>query len=159
MPLLKEQLKLFAVNPIFLSCVCSWCCAQFIKTLLALLYNRVKSLPELIEMMFWRTGGLPSSHSAIVTALCTAIGFSDGINSSTFVLALCFCLVVIRDAVGVRRASGIQAKKLNQIGLTLKERDVCDYSPVKEVHGHTPLEVIVGIVLGFSIALAFSLLK
>jgi uncharacterized protein len=154
----REQLKLFFMNPVFLSCICSWFCAQFMKTIISLCYGRIHSFTELFEMMFWRTGSLPSSHSAIVSALCTAIAFHSGINSDVFVLSLCFFLVTIRDALGVRRANGIQAKKLNEIGKALDSQRLIQYKSMKEVQGHTPLEVFVGCLLGFSIGLAFFVL-
>ncbi|MBP3710590.1 MAG: divergent PAP2 family protein [Treponema sp.] len=160
MPLsVKEQLKLLLVNPVFLSCICSWFCAQFLKTIIALIYNRIKNLPDLFEMMFWRTGSLPSSHSAIVAALCTSIGFHSGFHSDLFILSLCFLLITVRDALGVRRANGIQARRLNEIGKELDSKKIINYAPIKEVQGHTPLEVMVGLLLGFSIGLALSLLQ
>lgn len=154
----KTQLKLLVANPVFLSCVCSWFCAQFMKTIIALCYGRIHSLGELFEMMTWRTGGLPSSHSATVTSLCACIGFRRGLDSDVFILSFCFLLVTVRDALGVRRASGIQARRINEIGRALSEKGVADYEPIKEVNGHSPLEVFAGCLLGFSIALAFSLL-
>jgi uncharacterized protein len=154
----REQLKLFFMNPVFLSCICSWFCAQFMKTIISLCYGRIHRFTELFEMMFWRTGSLPSSHSAMVSALCTAIAFHSGINSDVFVLSLCFFLVTIRDALGVRRANGIQAKKLNEIGKALDSQRLIQYKSMKEVQGHTPLEVFVGCLLGFSIGLAFFVL-
>ena len=98
---------------------------------------------------------MPSSHSALVVSLTTAIAFREGLNSSVFILSSFFALVVIRDALGVRRAAGLQAKALNQLGKELNARYGTSYRPVKEVHGHTPAEVAVGSVLGFCIALAF----
>ena len=110
--------------------------------------------------MVWRTGGMPSSHSALVTSLCVTIGFRHGIQSDLFIFALCFFLVVIRDAFGVRRSSGIQAKKLNEIGNELKENNIIkNYKALKEVDGHTPMEVLCGCLLGFLVGLSFSLLK
>ena len=74
-------------------------------------------------------------------------------------LSLCFFLIVIRDAFGVRRSSGIQAQQLNKIGRELSEKKVIDeYNSIKEVNGHTPKEVLCGCILGFYIGLAFSLL-
>ena len=101
---------------------------------------------------------MPSSHSSLVTALCTSIGFKHGVTSDIFLLALAFMLVVIRDAVGVRRSSGIQAKTLNELGNQLKEKNLVDFKPVKEVQGHKPLEVIMGCLLGVFIGTAFSTL-
>lgn len=155
----REQFRLFLTNPVFLSCIFSWFCAQFLKTVINLCYRRIHSIGELFEMLLWRTGGLPSSHSALVSSLCTTIAFRDGLNSDIFILSLCFFLVTIRDAVGVRRASGVQAKKLNEIGKTLDEKKVLEYKPIKEVQGHTPMEVAIGVLLGFFVGLAFSVLE
>ena len=110
--------------------------------------------------MLWRTGGMPSSHSALVTSLCVTIAFRNGLHSDLFIFSLCFFLVVIRDAFGVRRSSGIQAKKINEIGNDLKEKGIIEnYKPLKEVDGHTPMEVLCGCLLGFFVGLSFSLLK
>jgi acid phosphatase family membrane protein YuiD len=74
-------------------------------------------------------------------------------------LSLVFFMVTIRDAVGVRRANGIQARVLNTLGKKLVEKGVIDFVPVKEVQGHTPAEVAIGCLLGFFIGLGFCLLK
>ena len=155
-----EQFALFIKNPIFLACIFSWLGAQFIKAAIKLIYGNIHSIGELFEVMLWRTGGMPSSHSALVTSLCVTIAFRHGLHSDLFIFALCFFLVVIRDAFGVRRSSGIQAKKLNQIGNELKEKDIVEnYKPLKEVDGHTPMEVLCGCLFGFLVGLSFSLLK
>ena len=93
-------------------------------------------------------GGMPSSHSATVVALATLIGKSEGFGSPIFALALIFALVVMYDAAGVRRAAGKQAKLLNKIvetpglsGVEVSERLV-------EVLGHSPIQVIVGAIIG-----------
>ena len=154
-----EQLGKLCSSPSFLSCVFSWFCAQFIKTLINLFTGKVHSVGELLELLIWRTGGMPSSHSSIVACLVTTIGFSEGITSNTFILSFVFFLVVIRDAVGVRRANGIQANVLNRLGHELKDKElIAEYKKIKEVQGHTPMEVIVGIILGFFIGVGFSVL-
>ncbi len=159
LPSFKEQIYLFFRNQVLLSCIFSWLGAQFIKTAINLIYGRIHSLGELFEMMIWRTGGMPSSHSALVTSLCTTIGFRDGLHSDIFMLSLCFFLIVIRDAFGVRRSSGLQAKKLNEIGKELADNKTIEkYESLKEVNGHTPMEVICGCIFGFFMGLAFSLL-
>lgn len=154
----KNQLTAFLTQPILLSCVFSWLSAQLIKTLIALFSGKIHSVKEMFELLFWRTGGMPSSHSALVATLSTTIGFRDGIDSDIFILSLAFFLVTIRDAVGVRRASGIQATELNKLGTTLSEKGIVKFKPIKEVHGHKPAEVAMGCVLGFFIGLAFSIL-
>ena len=160
LPNIKEQFRLFLINPIFLSCVFSWLGAQFLKTAINLIYGRIHSVSNLLENMIWRTGGMPSSHSALVSSLCTTIAFRNGLNSDICVFSLCFFLVTIRDAFGVRHSSGIQAKKINEIGAELENNKVIsEYKKIKEVNGHTPMEVLCGCFLGFFIGLAFSVLK
>ena len=102
----KEQLRLFFSNPVFLACIFSWFCAQLIKTCIKLFSGKVHSVRELFELMFWRTGSMPSSHAALVSTLCTTVGFRSGINSDVFMLSFGLFLITIRDAVGVRRANG-----------------------------------------------------
>lgn len=160
MPGKYEQFINFLTNPIFLSGLFSWLGAQLLKTFINLLYGRIKSLKQLFEYMVWKTGGMPSSHSALVTSVTTAIGFNDGINSSVFMVSMIVTFITIRDAVGVRRSSGMQAHKLNDIGKELESKNVIEeYKPIKEVDGHTPMQVILGALLGFLIGLSMSLLK
>ncbi|MBQ2551957.1 MAG: divergent PAP2 family protein, partial [Treponema sp.] len=148
----KEQIISFIRNPVLLSCIFSWLSAQFIKTLINLFSGKIHSVQELFELLIWRTGGMPSSHSALVATLCTTIAFRSGINSDVFLLSLGFFMVTIRDAVGVRRANGIQAKIINKIGRSLAEKKLIDdFKPVKEVNGHTPAEVAIGCLIGFFI--------
>lgn len=100
-------------------------------------------------------GGMPSSHSAVVTSLATLIGKNIGVGTPMFAMALIFAFVVMYDAAGVRRAAGKQARLLNKIvetpglsGLEVSERLV-------EVLGHTPLQVVVGAVIGVVAGLLF----
>ncbi len=155
----RDQIRAFFTNPILLACLSSWLTAQLIKTLIKLFSGKVHSLSQLFELLFWQTGGMPSSHSAFVTCLCTTIGFRSGINDNVFYLSLGFLFVTIRDALGVRRASGIQAKMINKIGKNLSEKELMEFKPIKEVQGHTPAEVAIGVIIGFFIGLAFSVLK
>lgn len=160
LPTFAKQIILLLTNPVFLACVFSWLGAQFLKTVIEILYGRIHSFSELFECLIWRTGGMPSSHSALVSALTTTIGFRNGINSDLFILSFCFFFITIRDSFGVRHSSGLQAKKINEFGNELKDKKILnEYKPIKEVNGHTPLQVILGIVLGVLVGLAFSLLK
>ena len=153
------QLQVLLSSPVFLACVSSWLCAQFIKTIIKLLSGSVHSLSELFELLFWRTGSMPSSHSSITSCLCTTIGYRSGLDSDIFILSLVFFLVTIRDAVGVRRANGMQARRLNEIGDILKERNLFeDFKKLKEDKGHSPMEAFVGSLLGFFIGIAFCVL-
>lgn len=98
-------------------------------------------------------GGMPSSHSAVVTSLATMIGKTNGIQSPIFAMSVVFAFIVMYDAAGVRRAAGKQAKLLNKIvetpgltGVEVSERLV-------EVLGHTPTQVLVGAIIGILIGL------
>lgn len=103
---------------------------------------------------------MPSSHSALVVSLTTCIGFRSGINSDVFMLAAAFMFVTVRDALGVRRSSGIQANMINRLGHQLERKNIIEeYKPIKEVQGHKPAEVFIGCLLGFLIGVAFSVLK
>jgi acid phosphatase family membrane protein YuiD len=155
---IKNQIHQIFTSPVFLSCITSWFFAQLIKTLIKLLTGKVSSIKQLFNMLFWQTGGMPSSHSALVVSVSTSIGVRWGISSDFFILALCFALVVVRDALGVRRASGIQAKAINEIGEDLEGKGIIRFKPIKVVYGHRPIEVIVGCLLGFFIGLAFTTL-
>ena len=102
---------------------------------------------------------MPSSHSAVTSCITTCIGFESGVDSTIFVLGFVFFVVTIRDALGVRRANGIQARRLNEIGEILKENNMYDdFVKLKEVNGHTPIEVFVGTLLGIFVGVAFSVL-
>lgn len=149
-----EGIELFS-NPIFLSAIFSLLIAQFLKSVVNIFRARTRSFRDVLTTFFWKTGGMPSSHSALAVSIATAIAIREGPDTSIFILSLFFSLVVIRDALGVRRASGLQARALNQLGKELGARLGIAYRPVKEVHGHNPPEVIVGSLLGFFIALAF----
>ncbi|XP_072971190.1 uncharacterized protein [Typha angustifolia] len=99
------------------------------------------------------SGGMPSSHSATVTALAVAIGFHDGFGSSLFATAIILACVVMYDASGVRLHAGRQAEVLNQIVYELpSEHPLAETRPLRELLGHTPPQVIAGGVLGFVVA-------
>jgi acid phosphatase family membrane protein YuiD len=145
-------------NPVFLSALTSWFLAQLIKAIIVLLRSPRRTAREITLTLLWRTGGMPSSHSSLVAALATAVAFEEGIGSTLFVVTFCVAIIVIRDSLGVRRSSGLQARTLNQLGKDLSEKIGINYFPVKEIQGHSPLEVLVGALLGLFIAVAFAVL-
>ena len=98
-------------------------------------------------------GGMPSSHSAIVMGLTTGIGRIDGLASPLFAIALIFSFVVMYDAAGVRRAAGRQAAILNRLVEDLVAMRGIREERLRELLGHTPVEVIVGAVLGILVGL------
>ncbi len=141
-------------NPIFLSALFSLLIAQFIKAIITIIRARNADLREAMFVFFWRTGGMPSSHAAVAISISAAVALTEGF-SNLFIVSLFTSLIVVRDALGVRRSAGLQSKALNRLGSDLSLRLGIRYESVKEVHGHTWSEVVVGAVLGFCIALAF----
>jgi uncharacterized protein len=99
------------------------------------------------------TGGMPSSHSASVTAVTVAVGLEIGWNSALFGAVAFFSLVIMYDATGIRRAAGIQARILNRMLDELKDYHKLEPVRLKELLGHTPLEVFAGAAYGAIIAL------
>lgn len=148
----------FAENPIFLSSLMSWFIAQLMKAVLVLLRSPRRSARDILLALLWKTGGMPSSHSSLVSALAASVAFKEGVGSSLFIVTLALALIVIRDSLGVRRSSGLQARSLNQLGKDVSDKIGVAYHPVKEIQGHAPLEVLVGALLGVFIAAAFAYL-
>ena len=93
-------------------------------------------------------GGMPSSHSGVVTSLATMIGKTQGFNSPIFALSVIFAFIVMYDAAGVRRAAGKQAKLLNKLIETPGLSNIEVQEKLVEVLGHTPIQVIVGAIVG-----------
>jgi acid phosphatase family membrane protein YuiD len=141
-------------NPIFLSGFVSLVLAQFIKTVIATVRSRKMGPKKAFWYFIAKTGGMPSSHCATAVSICVAIALKEGF-SDLFILSLFVMLITIRDSLGVRRAAGLQAQALNRLGNELARQGVTVYEPVKEVHGHTLPEVIVGSFLGLGIAFFF----
>jgi hypothetical protein len=150
-------LKSLFENKIFLSTISSMCIAQILKLVFYLIINKNKKKWDAIETVIWRTGGMPSSHSALVCALATSVGLYESVTSTYFIITLVFAMVVLRDSMGVRRAAGLQAKALNNLGKQSSKVSGVEFRSVKEIQGHTPLEVLVGSCLGILIAVIFFL--
>ncbi len=153
----KQQLVTLFSNPIFLSAVTSWLLSQVIKTIFALFNFSIKSPIDFFELILWKTGGMPSSHSALVAALTISIGIRHGFNSDLFIFAIFIAIIVIRDAVGVRRSSGLQARALNDLGAKFVEINPSySFKHVREIQGHKPVEAVAGVILGSIIAILFA---
>jgi acid phosphatase family membrane protein YuiD len=140
-------------NPVFLAPLTAFFAAQIIKTLVLVVVKKERRGKVILSNLLWRTGGVPSSHAAISSSLVTAIALHEGLNSTSFIIALFLAGIVIRDALGVRRAAGLQAEALNALARGLSKKIELDWQPVKEIHGHTPLEVVLGGTLGILDAL------
>jgi len=150
------SMRAFFSNPIILSSLTSWFFSQLIKSVIALLRMRKRGIKEILETLFWRTGGMPSSHAAVVTSMTVSVALSEGIGSNLFAVSLLVALLVMRDAMGVRRAVGLHAKALNLLGKHASEQLKYEYHHLKEIRGHAPLEVVVGALLGIFISAAYA---
>ena len=144
--LMKEFIDIFTNYPVMCAFI-SWVAAQILKTVLWVIKNRKFNFLTLIG-----SGGMPSSHSSTVCALATAIGRTNGFESVEFALSFVLAFIVMYDAAGVRRATGEQAKILNRIVSDLQGGKTEDMPKrLKELVGHTPLQVFAGAVLGVMI--------
>ena len=123
------------------------------------LFKLIYDLVTTKEFNFKRilgAGGMPSSHSAVVTSLATMIGINEGLNSTIFALSIIFAFVVMYDAAGIRRAAGKQAKILNEIVNTPGLSNLEVTGKLQEALGHTPIQVIVGAIIGVMVGLIFA---
>lgn len=133
------------MDPVLLSVFLAWFSAQFIKVLIDLVKQKTFNWYDWII-----TGGMPSSHSAVVAALTLGIYLQEGV-SAAFVVSVVLAFIVLRDAFGVRRSVGEEGMMINQILRKLKIKTETHFSM-----GHTPAQVAVGILIGLVVAWAVS---
>lgn len=139
-------------NVVFVSAAIGWLVAQILKTLIHMFFTKKFVAERLIG-----SGGMPSSHSATVCAMATAACVHFGAQSFEFAISLILALIVMYDAMGVRRETGIQSKLINEMMEAFAEMgksELPSEEKLKEFVGHTPLQVLVGAILGILIALA-----
>jgi len=142
-------MKLEAIfeNKVLISALVAWLLAQSLK--LPLEYFRTRRWN-------WATlfyaGGMPSSHSALIVGATNATGLYIGFDSPIFALGLAIAMIVIYDAAGVRRQAGIHAERINFLFEELMRGHIWDENELREVLGHTPLEVAGGILLGIIVS-------
>ncbi|MEE1050363.1 MAG: divergent PAP2 family protein [Clostridia bacterium] len=136
-------------NKMFFTVFFAWLFSCVLKGILVCVREK-----KLDMTRFLGPGGMPSSHSTLVTSLATCVGIHDGFDSVTFVMCCAFALVVMYDASGIRRAAGQQAKMINMIVDAWNESDPLEKQMrLKEILGHTPVEVCAGATLGVVFAL------
>lgn len=141
-------------NQTLLVAIAACLLAQGLKLVIALIQMRKFQASALFS-----AGGMPSAHSALVAALATSVGQTKGWSSPEFAIACMFAVIVMYDAAGVRQAAGKQAKVLNQIVDELfQEGQELSTERLKELLGHTPLQVLAGLGVGISLAVATNLI-
>ena len=140
----------FGKNYIFWTSAAAWFIAQSIKVVLGVFREKRFNF-----RWFVGTGGMPSSHSAGASALATSVGVTYGFDSALFAIALIFTLIVMFDAQGVRFATGKQAEILNKMLEDIYWKKKLDEEQLKELIGHTPVQVFAGAFLGIVVSLLF----
>src|SRR5512133_2819732 len=123
-------------NHVLLVSFGAWLIAQALKVIIHMLVEKRLDLWRIVSM-----GGMPSSHSALVSALATGIGVADGVRSTTFALAVVFASVVMYDAAGIRQAVSAQARILNRLLDEYFKHQRLDEGRLRELLGHTRIEV------------------
>ena len=147
--------KDLVTNYIMVSAFFGWFAAQLIKVIIAIFDKDKRGLFSIL----FSTGGMPSSHSSAVTALCFACGIQEGLGSPIFAVSFILAGVVIIDASGVRYETGKQAKLLNKISKQLFSKDNEEFEAgLKELVGHTPFQVFMGVLLGAFVSVLMGLL-
>ena len=135
-----SEFSSFFNNSVFFWSLLSCLIAQIFK----IIFNFISTGEIRFGIMF-ETGGMPSSHSALITGVTSGVGFQLGYDSPIFALAIAVSLIVMYDASGVRKSAGIQAAEINKLSKKLNPKSQVD---LKETLGHTKFEVIVGSLLG-----------
>jgi len=137
-------------NHVLLSLLAAWAVAQALKLPLEYLRTHRWNWSLLV-----RAGGMPSSHSALVTATAQAVGLHAGFDTPVFGLAVAIAMIVVYDATGIRRQAGMQAQKINILVDELLSGHPISDKQLREVLGHTPLEALGGVLLGVLVAQLF----
>ena len=127
-----------------------WFCIQLFKVIWDLVVTHKFNFKRILG-----AGGMPSSHSGVVTSLAAMIGKTQGIDSPIFALSVIFAFIVMYDAAGVRRAAGKQAKLLNKLVETPGLTNIQVQERLVEVLGHTPKQVLVGAMIGILVGTIF----
>ncbi len=135
-------------NPALVCGLIPWLLAQGLKVPIYYITTRKWTLAPMFS-----AGGMPSSHSALMTGVTTGIGLYDGFDSPLFALAFAITMVVTYDAAGVRRQAGYHAEKINLLFTEIFSGQPISERRLKEVLGHTPRQVFVGALLGIAVAL------
>lgn len=136
-------------HPALWAALAGWLVAQTAKMINCLVESRRLDFSYMMS-----TGGMPSAHSAMAASLATSLGLCEGFNSPVFSLGAAFAVVVMFDAQSVRKAAGEQAKLLNQIVDELLREHHLSETKLKELLGHTRLEVFMGCLTGIATAIA-----
>jgi acid phosphatase family membrane protein YuiD len=140
-------------NHVLLTGLAGWIVAQTLKIPIDVVQSRHWNWA-----LFFAAGGMPSSHSALVTSTAAAVGLHYGFDNPLFAVAVAMAMIVVYDATGIRRQAGMQAQKINILVEELLQGHPISQEHLREVLGHTPLEALGGVLLGLAIAVGLWLL-
>jgi len=135
-------------NQVLFAGLISWFFGQFLKVPMEYLINR-----RINWGLWFSSGGMPSTHSSLMVSVTISTGLNFGFDSAIFAVAFAISMIVVYDATGVRRQAGIHAQKINQIFEELLRGEPIEIEQLKEVLGHTPAQVVGGVILGIIVAL------
>lgn len=148
-----ELIKELGSNFVLWTSILGWFAAQLIKFILVFVKQRNLDFKRLIG-----SGGMPSSHSSIVSSMAVAVGLKEGFSSVAFAICTVMAFVVMYDACGVRRSAGQHARILNKI-MKRDSTKESEKETLKELLGHSPIEVFAGALLGICIAVLIYYIK
>lgn len=154
MQILKDILS----NHVILAPIIAWAVSQILKTITYLIVEKKFVFKRIIS-----DGGMPSAHSATVISLAVMCGWTQGFDSAAFAIAMILAVVIMRDAVGVRRESGINASAIKQLADRSNKELEDGEAPIetnklKVLVGHTPLQVVCGCVVGITVCILYILI-
>lgn len=138
---------LIFTNYVFIAGITAWGIAQLLKVPIEYLKTNRWNWS-----LLFRAGGMPSSHSALMTAIAHAVGLFNGFNTPLFALAAAVTIIVVYDATGIRRQAGKHAELINAIIDDLRSGHQLKSQELREVLGHTPMEAFTGVILGLMVA-------
>lgn len=138
----------FLTNYVLITAMIAWILAQILKV--PMNYLRTGTWHW---SLFFSAGGMPSSHSALISSTTLGVGFFAGFGSPVFALALAIAMIVVYDAAGIRQQAGKHAEKINIIIEALFQGNPISDTQLKEVLGHTPFEAAMGVILGIIVAI------
>jgi len=141
-------------NQMLFAALTAWVIAQALKVPIEYIKTR-----EFNWSLLFSTGGMPSSHSSLVSAAALSIGLNNGFGSAAFTLSIVLAMVIIYDASGIRRQAGLHAEKINALVNEFLQGQPISEVQLREVLGHTHRQVIAGIFLGVAIALLYYFLS
>ena len=151
-------LKNIISNHVLIVPIIAWALSQVLKMFTYLIVEKKLDMKRIVS-----DGGMPSAHSATVSSLMVMCGWVSGFNSAIFAVSVIFAIVVMRDAVGVRRETGKQAASIKELASTVNRAFLNKNAEIrtenlKVLVGHTPLQVVFGAILGFIISISYILI-